>query len=61
MLVDIKKLFALNLINFSKLGALMYPNLKSNDAGAKLRNKLDEKQGQRITDNDTKLIEDILR
>ena len=57
----LKLLFKLDLINLSKLGGLIYPDVEPNQAGAKLRNKVKEINGNRLTDNDWSLILSALK
>lgn len=57
----LKILFKLDLINLSKLGGLTYTDIEPNQAGAKLRNKIKEINGNRLTDNDWTLILSALK
>lgn len=56
----IKEFIKLNIIHLPNLGAIIYPDKPKNQAGAKLRNKVKELQGNKLTDKDWALIEDKL-
>lgn len=57
----LKLLFKLNLLHLPNLGALIYPEIPKHQAGAKLRNKVKEINGNRLTDNDWTLILSVLK
>lgn len=61
MKTTLKILFKLNLLHLPNLGAMIYPEVSKNQAGAKLRNKVKEINGNRLTDNDWSLILSALK
>ena len=57
---DLIKLFNKKVINYSKLGKLIYPNLSDNVAGNKLYNKVNGIQNRNMKEQDFKLILDLI-
>ncbi len=54
---DVENLLKKNSLNKSEVARRMYPNIKTSSAAAKLKNKLDRKNGFRFTEKEqAKLI-----
>ncbi len=61
MKVDIYKLIDMKLISLRKLGSMMWPDIPATQAGVKLNMKVNKIQGNRLTEEDQKIIENILK